>query len=347
MLKNIEIFSTLFLIITTVFIFDRGNLVEEFALPFCFIALYILAKYSLQNYSLKIHQILILGGTFGAVLLMRPNIPMLWLAFCFIILAHSIIIKKYKRLLIYPLIFILGATIVMLPFIIYLVVNGALAAYIDCTMFIKSGFVHVDKKMMFFSGWRDFFFLNEKGALGATTLIAFITVTPIMLLLKKIKSTSGKMIIAFTFVGFILTFIANAVVGYAFPHYAMTFIPILAFPVMYGFRYINNFIENTFPLKKSGVPQGVVLFAIFIFLGSPALAESLNRIHTIYFIKEDSEFYSYVAENTAENDTVFIEDVIPYYYYYAQRPTATKYIYICLFKSDLFEKVSNERFTDI
>ncbi|AMP20003.1 hypothetical protein AZF37_01365 [endosymbiont 'TC1' of Trimyema compressum] len=139
--KNIAIFSTLFIIISTVFIFDRGNMVEEFALPFCFIALYILAKYPLQNYSLKIHQILILGGTFGAVLLMRPNIPMLWLAFCFVILVHSIIIKKYKRLLIYPLTFILGVAIIMLPFIIYLVANGALAAYIDRTMFIKSGFV--------------------------------------------------------------------------------------------------------------------------------------------------------------------------------------------------------------
>ncbi|AMP20004.1 hypothetical protein AZF37_01370 [endosymbiont 'TC1' of Trimyema compressum] len=69
---------------------------------------------------------------------------------------------------------------------------------------------------MFFSGWRDFFFLNEGGALGTTTLIAFMAVTPIMLMLKKIKTTSGKMIIAFTFVGFVLTFVANAAVGVCF-----------------------------------------------------------------------------------------------------------------------------------
>ena len=51
--KNIAIVSTLFLLLSMVFVFDRGNLVEEFALPFCFIALYILAKYPLQKNSLK------------------------------------------------------------------------------------------------------------------------------------------------------------------------------------------------------------------------------------------------------------------------------------------------------
>ena len=69
--------------------FEEGNLVEEYALPFISIALYIFLEYFKKKDITKF-KLILNGFCFGGVCMLRPNMVSLWIAFCILVLVQKI-----------------------------------------------------------------------------------------------------------------------------------------------------------------------------------------------------------------------------------------------------------------
>ena len=110
--------------------FEYGNLVEEYALPFITMSLFIFLDY-LLNGNVNRKKLIVCGGSFGAVLLLRPNMISLWIVFCLAILIDCLQKKKYKELGNFVLYFIIGMAIIILPVFIWLGVNGIIKNFYD------------------------------------------------------------------------------------------------------------------------------------------------------------------------------------------------------------------------
>ncbi|MCL2764384.1 MAG: hypothetical protein FWD40_03790 [Treponema sp.] len=96
---------------------------EIYSLPFLTISLYIFTKYYI-NHNSHILEIIVLGICFSCSVMIRLNMFPLWTGFCFFIIIKNIAEKKYLLLIIYIFSFITGAVIALLPFLIFINING-------------------------------------------------------------------------------------------------------------------------------------------------------------------------------------------------------------------------------
>ena len=113
-----------------VLFFNRGNLTEEYSLPFLAISIYYFVKY-LKEDKIKSSRILICGICFALIALMRPNNAFPLMGFILFILIKSLKEKDYKGLSNKILYFLIGLLIPIIPTIIYFVCNNAINEFID------------------------------------------------------------------------------------------------------------------------------------------------------------------------------------------------------------------------
>lgn len=115
-------------LITTSFAFTHGGSAEEFMLPFFMITLYYFFKhFKVQKLNKK--EMFINGIIAGLVLLTKYTLLGFWIGFTLAIFIDYIIDKNYRRAIIYPLILLSGMIIIMLPFITYFGLNGAISDF--------------------------------------------------------------------------------------------------------------------------------------------------------------------------------------------------------------------------
>ena len=111
--------------------FDGGNYSEEYALLFIAGAQYIFADYFL-NQKITTLRLVLCGASFGAVLMLRPNMASLWVVMCLGVLYQCVRDKKAADLAGFLLFFLAGTLLVCVPFCIWLGAGGAFGAFIDC-----------------------------------------------------------------------------------------------------------------------------------------------------------------------------------------------------------------------
>ncbi len=125
-----SVFSSFVLGSALTYYFEGGNMVEEYAATFIIIALYVFAKYFLKK-NVKWYDLSICGGSFAAVCLLRVNMVALWVVMCIGVLIDCIRNKQAKKVIWYLLWFLVGATMVFLPIVFWLVKGGALKAFFE------------------------------------------------------------------------------------------------------------------------------------------------------------------------------------------------------------------------
>lgn len=111
--------------------FEGGNLTEEYALPFIAVSIFIFVDYFINN-KISGSRLIICGASFAAVCLLRINMIPIWLVMCISVLIEGIFKSNYRKLIKFTLFFIIGASIVAIPIMIWLIRGHAFSSFIEC-----------------------------------------------------------------------------------------------------------------------------------------------------------------------------------------------------------------------
>ena len=107
-----------------------GNLTEEWGLPFITVSGYLLLDYWINDRTSAV-KVATCGCCFGAVMMIRPNMVVVWTVFCLAIMARCVKRGRLGTIGAFVVQFFVGAAIVVLPFLLWLGSNNAIEAFVD------------------------------------------------------------------------------------------------------------------------------------------------------------------------------------------------------------------------
>ncbi len=217
--KTVSIISVIVAFIPIIYTYQGGNLTEEYALPFMFISLYLFTRDLKKQKSVTNVSALIIGLCAGAVFLLRINMLVLWVCMALYLLVMYINKKDYKKLFNNIVSFIGGLIVFMIPFTIYLIINGAFGEFINQYLIFNLKYVGGNQKLPL-----------------VDTLVAFLPkvelcIFALFALLVFTMQTKNKSYYIFLLSYLILTIFIVILPGSVYSHYAMILIPALLVPI--------------------------------------------------------------------------------------------------------------------
>lgn len=196
---------------------DKGNLTEEYAMPFIAASLYIFIKYFISGKT-SFASVLSVGVCFACVALLRINMAVMWAIFCLSILIKLIIEKSWRKLWQYILAFFSGVLIIFAPIFIWLAVNGAFLDFIDCYIVFN-----IEYSTRLGSGIDTM--TTIKYLLNFTLIII-----PLLLSLYYMYAAKNKFLYITYSIAYVITLLSASISGQQFPHYGMVLAPFIVFP---------------------------------------------------------------------------------------------------------------------
>lgn len=296
--------------------FEGGNLTEEYALPFIAISIFIFIDY-LKNNKINIFRLIICGVAFGCVCLLRINMITIWLVFCITIFIKELKEKEIKQLIRYYLYFILGLIIVLLPVLIWLIVNDAFLDFID--YYITFNLQYTSSSSATLSNRID-------------TLSYFVTndISLLVIAFSLFNLYKNKNLINVSYMTcLLLTFIFISISGRTYFHYGMILIPMFIYP-----------LASFFDIKKSKcekVSAELIIIIMFFYLAFPNYIQGISKVAADYNNKilninntnttlEYSISYD-VMSNSNEDDKITVFGNSNIIYILSHRMSSSKYTY--------------------
>ena len=332
-------FITIFCSFSILYIYlEGGNLTEEYALPFISISLYIFIKYFVSNkLIIKSFELIVLGVSLGAVLMLRPNMIAIWIVYISTIIIKLLSEKQYKYLIVSLIYLLLGVLLVIIPFILYLLKNHAFSAFIEQYLIFNfkyssaNGLGSVLYAILVFS---------------STNLFKISLLIFILLILRAKKY--NKIIIYSGFAFLIVNVLLITISGRIYNHYGMILIPGFIIPISYLFQQIRiNVIA-----KYSIVVQVIILLVVVSTITNYQLINFVHSYREIATRVEQnkpggkSELAQFIESNTTVDDLIIVFGIRADIYLESNRYSASKYFY--QYPIGLVdEKIANEFIEDI
>ena len=295
--------------------FEGGNLTEEYAMPFIAIALYIFLDYFL-NGTINHRRLILCGFCFGSVFLLRPNMIAVWVVFCIAVFVGCLRQNNGRLLGTYITLFLTGTGIIVIPVVIWLIVNGILTDCLQC--YIHFNILYSSKMALFPQKWQCFFFF-----LNYTVVILSATIS-VYFALKAERFLYGTYI---CYIGCTLLFIALS--GLSYGHYGMVLVPVVAFPIASLLSECQK--------QKNANSNAVTLLAILWLLGSIIMPNWLPQIGSIANRYENRYENSYsqavkdicfiIEEKTSHDEAISVYGNWDIIYLLSDRLHATRYSY--------------------
>ncbi len=336
-LSSGKISSCIVIIISTSLLFgylEGGNFTEEYALPFITISIYVFLDY-LLNEQIGIIRIIACGMGLGAVLMLRPNMIAVWVVFCSFVFFYLLYKKDYKRLFKYIVFFLFGMCIAIVPFIIWLGINGSLAEFYEVYIVFNKEYTTSDGASV---GLASIITAATGFAGGLVHTLAFVSVG---YHIRKDKISAGYVYLMYMVFNILLI----AVSGREFGHYGIIIVPAVAYPVSLMISDLE--FEKNFSKKCA--------LAVAFFLSGCAILFN-NYAHLII---NTSRYYDTRNEkvNKIDDSLSTIVDLVDYYtddedsisvygnmdivYVLAKRRHATRYSYqfnICKVNPEILDE---------
>ena len=253
--------------------FDGGNYSEEYALLFISGALYIFADYFL-NGTITNLRLLLCGGCFGAVLMLRPNMVAVWVVMCLGVLYQCIREKKTADLARFLLFFIAGTLIVCVPFIVWLVINGAFSAFIDCYLTFNTLYTASTQGTM-------------QTAYRVDALVHFMRYRILLIAACAAvldSARSKKLCSSLHAIFFFVTLILLSISAESYDHYGIVMIPAIVYPLASIGRMI----------REDDHSASLRVYAALFFLPTlilPNWLEMTNKAFYDYATRDQTFFY--------------------------------------------------------
>lgn len=298
--------------------FDGGNLTEEYAMPCIAVGIYIFLKYLLEN-KISAWRIGVSGLAMAAVLLLRPNMIAVWVVFCIAIFVKTIVAKDWKTLGRFVLGFLAGAAVLIVPVMIWLLVNGALGDCIQAYIVFNMKYSSAEGGMSPFSDkWRVFFEF-----MGTTVyLIAF---AGNLFHLKKDKFVNITYAV-YMVIGVVLISMS----GMSFGHYGMTLIPVVIYPISLIFADLEQIART----DSGRVLRMLAVLCVSIGIIVPGWIGLVKEVPAYYEQRNEkgisdvfNQVRAVIEQYTTEDDKISVRGNQDFFYVYAKRMHATKYSY--------------------
>jgi 4-amino-4-deoxy-L-arabinose transferase-like glycosyltransferase len=150
-------------------------------------------------------------------------------------------------------------------------------------------------------------------------------------LIALVVARSGKWF-AFLAGWFVTSMIGVSASGYFFPHYFQQLLPPLALIAVFGAQWLSDLS----PWRSSWIPRALFglllvvlpLKTLWPFWFSYTPADAVRRIYPGNFFAEMPEFAARIAQVTSSEQRVFVFGAEPELLFYAQRVSATRYIFL-------------------
>ena len=343
--KWVSFFSTIFSMLLLFYTINGGNYTEEYAITFISIATYFVTKFLYSDYKLKWYELIIIGICFSATFLLRANLCAFFISQIIVVSICLIKDKKIKILFRAMGLILLGIAICLLPFLIYLIKNGALSACLDIVYFgvmDSFGEITLTNRLI-----KVFDLINLTNVSQAFTIcaIAFLY----FLTKPKIEKETFK-ILLIAFLGMLINLYANSLTGgaaWAYTHYFISFVPIIVVIVSWLF---DNVYKNINMLKINTEFKNITTIILVFILIMPTsidlLKDSIQRANVTTPVA--SAMQQYILDNTKENDTIQIINVDDTIYYPTNRIATSKHIYFAGgFSEERKNKDANELANDL
>lgn len=196
--------------------YEGGNKVEEFALPFIALSLYLFLDY-LMNRKINACRLFLCGASLGAVCLLRLNMISVWIVFCIAIFIVLLKEKNYFDLIRFIKYFLIGFLTFVLPFILWMTYHRALKAFWEQYIIFNGNYCgHAG----FFQIWHTVFFSLKH----TTVLFALVVIT--CLFIKQRNNLFGIYLLYM-----IVSFLMLSISGRNYLHYSIITVPALIFPI--------------------------------------------------------------------------------------------------------------------
>lgn len=287
--------------------FEGGNLVEEYAMCFIAISLFIFLDY-LKNHHVTRLRLIICGATFAGTLLLRPNMIPVWIVMCLTILIKVCLNKDWQHLKSFVLYFSLGSILVIVPIMLWLIMKKDFSYFGDAYIVFNfeysthASFSYFNHTIFYIAFFAQIYLLKNEDK--------WVNISHMLCLLVTLFSISFS--------------------GDPYKHYAMVLIPLIAYPLSGIFGQINAIKINE---VRSVLSMLVVLY-LLIALILPDWEDSVQNLTYAYDSKNRGKISmtagtvaEYVENNTTEDDCISVYGNWDIIYVLSNRKHATRYSY--------------------
>jgi hypothetical protein len=294
----------------------RGNMTEEWSLPYICVALYIFVDYLKNNRPLTVVRLFILSLAFVLTFMTRANLIAVWAGFGIVLLIKWITEKKYRELIRSLSFILLFVALCLLPFFLYFYWKGTLpdAIYLVFTFNVVE--YGDSESNMFISILKNVLKISFIGIIIPFSIAIYIY-------LRDKTTVHGGVLLALIFT------LLTCSLGLGFWHYYANFIPLLVIPYTYIFAIIK---ENSSKRKYTFL---LILLIAFhsLFVGRQLWLIYHNYSEKSNYALEMEKLAETIIQNTKPVDKILVNGFQSCVYLYSGRTCATRFPYPLVWSS--------------
>jgi len=322
--------GTFFWLTNLPLLIEGGNLTEEYALLFQFIAIFF---FYLSEKQRSIKYMFWVGIFSGLCATLKPNIVGIFIAAAIYLTLKGLVTKEYYHSLKSAISMFIGATLPLLAFSLYFILKGAMHDFLDQYLYynlIYSGTPILQKLGSIRSGFNLIIGSDLVIVAWALALI-IIGVT----YYRKSLSTLIKEypLIIFSAILFPLDLILASGSGRAYAHYYMTWLPVFGLLFAILIWFILWYLRPELKIKLSKylnklLNEPILSALLLILLLLPIF--TLSCIYTPYVYHQDPsdlELVSFIEGNSLASDKVLFWGAETKFNVMSNRDAPSKYVY--------------------
>ena len=293
---------------------EGGNLTEQYAMPFITFSLYVFLRYFLEGRVSSLKTFFV-GVGLASVLMMRANMAGVWVVFGVMILAKCLVKKEFKELWRYIKWLAIGMMCVIVPMVIWLIVNGAFDAFVDVYIRFNLAYTNTAEDDMLPAILR--FTMDDVMVVLSLCLTGILVVTQ--------KRSRFLMVTYALSYGFCI--LVACMGGRLYPHYGMVLVPYVVFP----FAIFCN------KLGKGENGRVLIEFAVLFLISLTFTSwkevasreiDAINKeLKNGELIGATSKICEYVDEYTDTNDRISVYGNWNFVYLRCNRLPVSRYSY--------------------
>lgn len=300
--------------------FINGNYPEEYCLPFTAISLYYMTAYLIGKKTLEKKQCILIGVCAATAFMIKLNLISVWIVFCSVIIIKMAMQKEWKKIRDTFLYFLIGVSIVFIPTIIVLLIQG------NFQDFINEYIIFNFKYSKMSTGVAD----NAKNLFLINIFYLSCIVCVIDIIIKIIKKQKGKLL-SFTALLYLLITLGIILIPHNdYWHYGIPSIPTYVIPMA---LLLTDFIDILY--VKENIFKIFLTVIIFIGFGyhftkgdiikykENVTTESTKK----YFEFKEKYLINYIKNSTSKDDKILVLGNDCNIYLLAERSTDCKYFY--------------------
>ena len=288
----------------------RGNLTEEWALPYISLAMYIFTDYLKNNKPLTVFRLFVLSLTFVLTFMIRANLVAIWAGFGIVLLIKWIVEKRYRELIRSLSFILLFAALSILPFLLRFYSKGILTDAVYWVFTFNMFDYNSGSPESLSAILKTFLNISYIGI-----IIPFLIA--IYMFFRDRSLIHGGVLSALIFT------LLSCSLGHSFWHYYTIFVPLLVIPYSYLFSIIKENISKRIY---------IFIFTLFIAFYSVFIGRQLWLIYDNYMRKNDNalkmeKLTEIITRNTKPTDKILVKGQQTQVYLYSNRTSATRFPY--------------------